>query len=712
MRTVIDARRTLHESLRIDGTLVRPAVGAITALPVVLVFGLGLAVGTPRIAVSMAIGANLIAVISLIGAPRVPLRLALLDAAGMGLSVFVGSVTGPYPWLHAAVLVPWCFAAGMLVVFGQAQATVGTQAIIAFLVLGRFPQAPPESLRTAVLVIAGALVEVVALIVLRLPPSLRFQRNRLADAFQALAALAVRDPLLPASDVSATLDAVDRALSAPSLFGRTDVRELRGALDQARRIRLELSALAGLRARLSAGGNAPAQAAIDSCLRQAAAACTAIAAALRHPGRAGARDDSEAAYRDGLARLEQTLALDHPSQDLGAQDCLACLGAIGGQLRAAGNLVASPRPAVQRRAAGRPSIAMPPPPPLSRIRHDFAVITDNVHTDSPALRHAVRLAIAVPASAVVATWIGLPRGFWIPYAVAVILKPDYSTLFGRGIGRIIGTLVGATLAAVLVSGLHPGPSLTTIFVALTAWAAYSSWVASFPVGIGFVTALTLVILSTSLANPVSTAADRLIDVVLGGMIAMLAYRLWPTPARSAVGEAQAGLFSALGNYLDVVLGAVGGQPHDRSVITARSRATRIAWANAEAAVGRSIQEPPSARTDPSQGRGLLAAALRIARAAHAIRIDAEESGSRHPSPELDALRSGLGRALDAVANRVAGRPPGPVPALRPLLQAAEGAGGGLPRTLALNLDELVNATDTAVYLAEPPDAARRGGQAA
>ena len=697
---MIAARDTLRSSLRVDGTLLRPVVGAVTALPVVVVFGLGLALGSPRAAISMALGANLIAIVSLVGAPRLPLRLALIDAGAMGLSVFAGSVTGPYPWLHAVILIPWCFATGMLVAFGQTQATVGTQAIIAYLVIGRFSEAPLASSHTALLVIVGALIEVLALIILRLPPSLHYQRSRLADSFEALAELTVREPHQSTIDVAATLDDAERTLSSPSLFGRTDVRELRAALDQARRIRLELSTIAGLRARLSAAGNFRAETTIDACLEEAAVALSAIASALRHAGQAMTWQSAAAAYGGSLIRLEQAFEQDQAADDLGAKHCVAGLSAIGGQIRAAGNLVEAAG-STGERELWRPSIAIPAIRTPGRLRRDVEVVLENLHRDSPVCRHAIRLAVAVPASAVLASWLSLPRNFWVPYAVAVILKPDYSTLFGRGVGRIIGTLLGTTLAAVLVSGLHPDPFLTTVLVAVTAWAAYATWMASFSVGTGFVTALVLILLSTSLPNPVSTATDRLIDVMLGGAIAAAAYLIWPTSPRAAVGEAQSDLFAALRSYLDLIFDAIEGKPIKRALISSRSRANRLAWAKAEAAVGRSIQEPSSTRIDPSEGRGLLAAALRIARASHALRIEAEHGTTISAFDELDALRAGLLEALAALADRLGDRPPRPLPELRPLYRAMEQSVGEvvMARSIELHLDELVNATNTATYLA-------------
>lgn len=695
------ARGTLKSAFQIDQSLIRPVVGAVTALPVVVAFVIGLTIGSPRTAIAMAFGANLIAIVSLVGAPRLPLRLAVIDAAAMGLSVFVGSATGPYPWLHAALLVPWCFATGMLVVFGQTQATVGTQAIIAFLVIGRFSQAPLPSAHTGLLVIAGSLIEILALVVLRLPPSLHFQRTQLADGFDALSALALRDPYRPTVDVASTLEEAERALSSPSLFGRTDVRELRAALDQARRIRLDLSTLAGLRARLASEGSFAAEAAVESCLEDAATALAAIAADLRHPAGEPGWHRAAAAYRERVDRLERDLGPSGAGSDLGAAHCVASLAAIGGQVRAAGNLVDAAG-SEGGRELWRPGISMAGARRPGRWRHNVDVVLENCHWDAPAFRHAVRLAIAVPASALLATALSLPRGFWVPYAVAVILKPDYSTLFGRGIGRVLGTVLGATLAAALISGLHPDLAMTAVLIGLTAWVAYSTYVASFSVGVGFVTALVLILLSTSMPNPVSTSADRFIDIILGGLIAAAAYRLWPTSPRAEVRDAESGLFHTLGDYLEAVFAVVEGGPVRRAALASRSRANRRAWAKAEAAVGRSIQEPSSTRIDVSRARGLLAGALRIVRVSHALRIDAEHGATVTGFPEFERLHDGLLRALDALSAHLDRRPAGSVPDLRGLFREMTRSSEAehVPRSVLLHLDELVNATNTAMYLTD------------
>ena len=647
----------------------------------------------------MAIGANLIAIVSLVGAPRLSIGLAVSDAFAMAASVFLGSVTGLYPWLHSVVMIPWCFAAGMLVAFGKTQATIGTQAMIAFVVLGRFSGTPINALDLGLLVLVGSLVEVAALFILRLPPSLRYQRRRLADGFEALAELSRRDPNIPTHDVATTLDDVESALSVPSLFGRTDVRDLRAVLDQARRMRFELTTLNGLRVRILDEDVGSVGTSITTCLLAAAAAQNEIAAGLRQPLHSVDWQDDVSKFRDEVAELESELASAPLESSTVARQCLSYLAALGGQLRAAANLMEKSR-VLGSRHVWRPHLARRPGADPRDFRSDLAIVRANLRRDSPAFRHAVRLAIAVPASLAIATWLSLPRGYWLAFSVAVILKPDYSTLFDRGLGRVVGTLVGATLAAVVISELQPNLFWTSVLVAAMAWAVYSTWAASFSVAMGFVTALVLTLLSTSLHDTIGTALDRFIDVTLGAVIAVVAYLVWPTSPKAGVEESQFGLFASLRDYLAIVIDVVERKPVPDDQVTARAKSTRLAWANSEAAVDRSIQEPATTRIDPSQGRGLLAAAQRIVRATQGLWIDAERGATIAPFAALDDLSAGLLSGLDNLANDFSGRPTTPMPDLRALFRAVELAIAQMDvaPSIGLHLDELVNAIDTAAHL--------------
>ena len=704
---MIDARATWRHALSIDRSLLTPVTGAITALPLIGVFILGLSVGTTRTAISMAVGANLIAIVSLVAAPRLSIRLALIDAFTMGLSVVVGTITHPYPWLHTALLVPWCFLAGMLVVFGQTQAAIGSQAVIAYVVLGRFSGSPSTALHLGLFVVIGALVEVVALVILRLPPSLRFQRGRLANAFESVGELARSDPHRSATDILPVLDEAERVLSAPSLFGRTDVRDLRAVLDQLRRIRLELTTMAGLRVRLSGDPSTADSSGIDQCIDVAAVALAEMAVAMRRGPDTSAWRLALDQFLNVLTPIQHSFDAQRSNGDIIALQCVAHLNAIGGQLRSAGKLIEELATS-DGRHVWRPSIPSMRGLDFGHVQSDVAVVRGNLHRGSPAFRHAVRLAVAVPLSAILATVLALPRSYWLPFAVAVILKPDYSTLVKRGLGRMVGTVLGATVAAILVSELHPDLALTTVLVALTCWFAYTTWAASFSVAIGFVTAMVLILLSTSVTDTIGTALDRLIDVSLGGAIAFITYFVWPTSPRAGVREAQSALFHALSEYLEQVITLVEQRGEDPAELSRRSRDVRLAWATSEAAVGRSVEEPSATRVDPSEGRGLLATALRILRATHALRIEAERGAAVAPSEGFDALGDGCVSALQQLSEWFDERPVESTLELRPLFLHAERdlVAIAAPPTIALHFDELVNAINTSLHLAGVTNALR------
>jgi uncharacterized membrane protein YgaE (UPF0421/DUF939 family) len=705
-----DVWSKIRASLNVDLNLIAPVVGVITALPVVAVFAVGLAIGGTHAAISMAVGANLIAIASLVGASRLPIGVAITDALAMGFAVFIGSVTVPYPWLHDVVLIPWCFGAGMLVAFGATQATVGTQAIIAIIAFGRFASSPLGATRLGLLVVAGALVEVAALLLLRLPPSLRFQRNQVADVFKGLADLAQRDPRLPTADVAVALDTAEQTLASRSLFDRSDARVLRSALNQARRMRLEFTNLAGLRTRLSVGDVPNGQSAIDACLDQAAQALIEISERFRHPRQGTGWQSFVTSFGKALLPLDEAIGDSKTRGNIIARQSVEHLVALGGQMRAAGTLIDESR-SNRSRHAWRPEVGLSLGPNFAQIQlnptlvftslhNEWGVFVDNLRLDSHAFRHAVRLAIAVPLSAFVASWLSLPRGYWLPFSVAVILRPDYSTLLSRGLGRVIGTLLGATLAAVLIGELHPDLVVTTVLVGLTAWAAYATWAANFALSIGFITALVLILLSTSLTNPVSTALDRLIDVSLGGAIAVVAYLVWPTSPRIRVSAAQAGLFAAQRDYLAIVFGLVKGNPTDAAQLSAYAVAARQAWGRAVDAVGMSIAEPGTSHLHPDEGQALLACAMRIVRAIHALRIGAERGTTVTAFAEFEALGDAMVTALGTVSKYLSSGSVQTMPNLRQLYRITERPLHDIaaPAALAINLDELVNAINTAAHL--------------
>jgi uncharacterized membrane protein YccC len=330
------------------------------------------------------------------------------------------------------------------------------------------------------------------------------------------------------------------------------------------------------------------------------------------------------------------------------------------------------------------------------VSADVAILRESLTLSSSAFRHAVRLAVAVPGADLIATALGLPRSYWVAFTVAVVLKPDYSSLFRRGLGRVVGTILGATLAALIAGGFHPNTTITVLLVALCAWAAYSFWRASFAVGIGFVTALVLFLLSTTQVDTLSTATDRLIDTVLGGAIALGVYMAWPTWSSSDAYDALQQLIEAERRYLGSLFAAVEGDLDARRQFGEGTRAVRLAFGAAEAAIARSADEPRRHRFDDDFGRRILAAARRVAQSAHSLRSELERGLSIEPLPAFEDLAALLDRALAAIGEQLGGDPDhGPFPLRDHYLVASTAlARRGASPVIALQLDEIVDAVNT------------------
>jgi uncharacterized membrane protein YccC len=687
----------LRESIRVDLARITPWGGALRAVPVVALVAVGLGIGSAKTALTFGIGANLIAVVSLVGTTRVAMSVVVFDVVGLGFASFVGAATAFNTPLHLAVLAVWCFGAGMLVVFGLGPATVGVQSVIAFVVFGRFSDGPAAALSLGALVASGAAVEGLTLLALRLPATSRAQRARLALAYQRLSAL-TEGAGPTAGEVAADLD------SAAQLIGGGtngeaghDISRLQSLVDEARRARLELVAVAGLRRRLEQVATPEVRGAVARVLQDLAGEISAVAGALRSGTITDRVRTEEREFTRELGTLRELLEVTLQGDPLATQ-LLTHLEALAGQLRAITTLLAAPDGARRYRTPRSRSVRR-----LPTIRNliviassDLAFVRESLTISSSAFRHALRLAFAVPVAELIANALGLPRSYWVAFAVAVVLKPDYSSLFRRGLGRVVGTILGATIAALIVGGLHPDTAVTVVLVALCAWAAYSLWRASFAVAISFVTALVLFLISTTQVDTLSTATDRLIDTVLGGAMALGVYMAWPTWSASDAYAALGRLVADERLYLGDLLTAIEGDPGSRTHLGERARAVRLAFGAAEAAIGRSKDEPRRHRFDDDFGRGILAAARRVVQSAHSLRSETERGLSIAPLPQFEELASLLDRSLASIAKQLGGDLNHEDFGLRDhyLVAASALAERGASPVIALQLDEIVDAVNT------------------
>lgn len=686
-----------------DRSALLPVSGAIAAVPVVVLFALGLTQWDASTALTLAIGANLVAIASKVQATRPPTALLALDALAMGVATFVGSLSEQVAWVHVAALALLCLGCGLLVAIGPVPAIIGTQAIIAFLIFGRFPATPLGALRLSGLVMLGAAVEATVVTVVRWPPAFRRQRDAVSAAFGALATSAATGG--PTAAVGAALDQADGLLSTAGWLGHDDAHTLRGLIDEARRSRLELSALLGLRARLAdldAAG--PARASVDAALAH-------LAAALRMAGDAIAADRPDPGIENEAGAVEA--AADRLAPGPGGQgaaplvsSCRHHLHALAGQMRAVARLLHE-RLQPGWRIEGHPTIRWRAG--WDRLREGVGTLRANLTLDSPAFRHAVRLAVAVPLAEVLSRVAGLPRSYWVPLTVAVVLRPDFGSLFTKGAGRVVGTCAGVAAAGFLVAGLHPGTAAIVALLAAAAWGAYTFVQSNYAVASTCIAAVVLFLLSVSQVNTTTTAFDRVLDTVLGGAVALAAYLVWPTWSSGQARTALAKLVTALGAYLSWTLSVeLGDAALSKEQLYRLTRRVRLAWSEADATVSRSLVEPAKWRIDRDLAQSLTAALRRLTRAADALhlevasKLDVAPLASHDHAAALQDLRDALDRALAEIGasleHNTATRP---LPPLRELYQGVRAREGeptlGGPAIL-VPLDEVVDTVNTVGHL--------------
>jgi uncharacterized membrane protein YccC len=168
---------------------------------------------------------------------------------------------------------------------------------------------------------------------------------------------------------------------------------------------------------------------------------------------------------------------------------------------------------------------------LAEARSALATLRANLTWQSSACQHAIRLAVCLALADALARIAGLPRGYWVPLTVAIILRPDFATTFSRSVARLLGTGLGLLIATGLVHWLFGGMWERIVLVGVLAFAVRLIGPANFGLAAVPLTGLVVVLLSLAGAPPEEAIIDRGIDTALGGALALAAFLLWPTGNR-------------------------------------------------------------------------------------------------------------------------------------------------------------------------------------
>ncbi|GGR44550.1 fusaric acid resistance protein [Streptomyces cinereoruber] len=564
---------TARSGLAVERKRLEPVGAARGALGLALVVGVSLALFGPAVAVSSAFGAFQAAIATFQRSWRPRPTLALASGASLAVSTFIGYLTAAHDGLFLALLLLWTFLSGLAWAAGPTAGLIASSNVAMMLVTVTLPTSVATAAGHAAVIFAGGLVQaaLVALVPVRRWGA---QRDALADALAAEADYARRlrhDPVAPFDPVP--LMTARNAAAVTPRQARRRPPELHGSRGLAERIRPVLASLAD-----PAGGvpgEGPQRARVRELLDAAAAVLDAAAHAVRH----GEPVALPAPALDALRTPDTGSVLTGPPRRAATR--LAAL--LGDVLETAEPHGETPiRTGVSR---SRPTLLRLAPIVLAQVRAEL-------RHESPVLRHAIRVSVVTAAGYLLGTVLPFGHGYWAPMASVMVMRPDFSQTYARSVARFGGTLVGVGLATAVVRSAHPGTYLSAGLAVLCAFGMYLLMRTGYAASQVCVSAYVVFLLGTAGEGVDQTVRERVLLTLLGGLLAMLAYAVYPAWETPRLRGRLADWLEAIGRYASVVAAGYADPagPADPEVREAllRTRAARVAW---QEALERAAHEP-------------------------------------------------------------------------------------------------------------------------
>ncbi|MFD7295653.1 FUSC family protein [Streptomyces sp. NPDC059897] len=808
---------TTRSGLTVERKRLEPLIALRGAAGLAIVLAVSLSLFGPAVAAGSAFGAFQAAIATFQRSWRPRPELALASGASLGISTFLGYLTGSHLVFFLPLLALWTYLSGLAWAAGPTIGIMASSNVAMMLVTITLPTTIGEAAGHAAMMAFGGLVQA-ALVILFPVRRWGAHRDALADALAAEADYARRlrhDPVA-AFDPEPLMLARNAAALTPRQ-ARTRPAQLHGARGVAERIRPVLASLADPAVGVPEEG--PERDRVRELLAAAGAILDAAARAIRHGSRVEVPPDAIAAFRSpdtgvilsgppqraanrlgsllrdvletaggtsptprgsapdpapqspagldsahppqgqesadpphgresadpahgresaapapGSADSRPTAGIGFPHSPQGQEGADPPHGPDGahpphGQESAdpaLGNLP-SPSSATSseqgrpHRAAGwarRPPVpradtTAPAPAPIAQPLRRPSIFTllpvaarairREARPGTPVLRHANRVAAVAVAGYLIGDALPYGHGYWAPMSAVMVMRPDFSQTYSRAVARFGGTLVGVTAATAILQLAHPGTYLSAVLAVVCAALMYLLMRTGQLAAQACVAMYVVFLLGMGGQEWSQTVPERVVLTLVGGVLAMLSYALYPAWETPRLRTRLADWLAALGEYAAAVVAhyasPAGKSCPDVREALLKARDAHIAWEQAAA----------RAKTEPVRHRGLSNAAAddaahalhHIGRVVMLMEAHLPERGAT-PVPAADALADALRAATRDGAQAIRERR---IPRWKPVREALDAWDGeGVPDRvvrrgaglLLETLEELSDALDTDV----------------
>jgi uncharacterized membrane protein YccC len=572
------------------------------------------------------------------------------------VAVFVGAISGKHIVLAVTLAAVWAFIAGMFVAVGRAAPDLGIISLVTLLIYAAQRLTPREAAISGVLALAGGLLQMA--LSAALWPVRRYdpERRALEKFYLELANRASASWNASSSPLASTQS--EQAQDALLGLVRDDDTEsirYRALLSQAERIRLTLLLLMRLRLRLEREvPDYPGIGILGRYLQAAAQILrhisNSLSAAPSPEPQEKARQAAEALDQFS-SQLREVVAATPPSFITAvAKDSVFQMDALSGQVRAALDL--SQNNVELQSMAEAPSVS--PGTWKESVANTIEVFRNHLDLRSPIFRHALRLAVLVALGDILGTEVSWRRTYWLPMTIALVLKPEFTATFTRGLLRIAGTILGLLLATALFHLFNPGVLLQVVLIFVLVFLLRWLGPANYGIFGIAVSALIVFLLAIGGVPPKDVIWARGVNTVVGGALALLAYWLWPTWERTRVSERIAEMLDAYRNYTHALS---RWNPADKSWMLELERVrrgARTARANLEASIDRLGSEPGTTREQIARLSAALASSHRFVHALMALDAIFSQQPALASSPPLKTFLSKVETTLALLASTLRG----------------------------------------------------------
>lgn len=299
---------------------------------------------------------------------------------------------------------------------------------------------------------------------------------------------------------------------------------------------------------------------------------------------------------------------------------------------------------------GRTRTPKPPTPLRTVARRRLRKLVPNEVTWGA----AARLAFCISLAELVSLLLPMDNVHWITLTVAIVLRPELGSVFGRAVLRGAGTMVGVLIGAALLA-VRPEGWVLVVCAALFAGGIAIGKALNYGLLSASVTPLIILLMDIqNLGEPI-VLIERLTHTAIGCVIVLIfGYWLWPGSLRPRVGGRVADTVEAVREFVDRGLRLV----HTDDELLARSRARRGAYrslADLRSAFQQVAVEPSAAGRQVTAWWPAIVGLEQVTDAVTELIVSARHGGQLPHQGDISTILDALDELADAVRT---GRTPG------------------------------------------------------